>query len=434
MGSNTGNTDERLELIHDQIRDNLAGNVIPFWADHTWDDVHGGFFTRLDRYGNRIDAGEKILIMQVRMIGALAWAHHAGLRDRGYLELADRGFEFLVEHFRDHDEGGFFFSVDRAGAPLMCRKNTDAHAYAMIGLCAYHQASGNPAAREFAEHIFDILDSRARDGEYGYVEDFDGRQWEVLNAEQMHLSGVGIKTIDMHTNVMEGFSYLAEITGDIRHRRALSWVMDLNMTRGLDPAGGATITAFDERWVPVTDAYGRMTTSYGINVELAWLVLRSLRVLGDSTDRHRGKVLGLLDHALEFGFDHERGGLAAFGPMTGEVESASELPADRLLRAWWVQAELLNALADAFDLTGDERYLEVFIRQWEWIWGYQIDHEHGDWYQDIDPATLKPITTDKGAEWKTAFHVTRALIRSARFLDRILDRRPGRDMCAGFSP
>ena len=37
-----------------------------------WDDDYGGFLTRLDRHGRRLDDSEKFLMMQVRMIASLA--------------------------------------------------------------------------------------------------------------------------------------------------------------------------------------------------------------------------------------------------------------------------------------------------------------------------------------------------------------------------
>ena len=56
---------------------------MPFWANNTWDEEYGGFLTRLDRRGQRLDDLEKVLMMQVRMIHSLSAAHRHGLRDRG---------------------------------------------------------------------------------------------------------------------------------------------------------------------------------------------------------------------------------------------------------------------------------------------------------------------------------------------------------------
>lgn len=415
-----GPAPERIRALRVQVQSNLSDNLMPFWANHAFDAEHGGFLTRLDRRGNVLDTAEKILIMQVRMIAALSMAHTHGLDDRGYLDLAANGFHFVVEHFWDHANGGYYFSTLRDGTLKCTRKNTDFHAYALIGLCEYHRASDNPAALQWAEKVYDVLQRCAADGDLGYIEDFDGEPWPALNDEQMGLGGrQDIKTIDMHTNMLEGLTYLARRSGKPQHRDALHAVLRRIVEKGIDPATGATITAFDRHWNPVPDGQGHMTTSYGINVELAWLMLEAIDVLGLARDDYRGIVLRLVDHALEFGFDHERGGLVGNGPMTGSIRDAEHLGPDRFVRPWWAQAELLNALIDLYTWTRNEKYWTAFEKEIEWIWSYQIDHECGDWYQDVDGATRTPLTTEKGREWKTAFHAARALIRVADSLERL---------------
>ena len=407
-----------LRRIAVQAQDDLSSRVLPFWAQHAWDEEHGGFLTRLDRKGQRLQADEKVLMMQVRMIAALSWGHAFGLQDRGYLELAGAGFRFLTEHFWDEREGGFFFSTDRAGQPLCRRKNTDFHAYALTGLCAYYEASHDPEALHWAQRVLRVLREKAADA-MGYIEDFDGAAWPVLNSEQMGLGDrQGSKTIDMHTNLLEGLVYLSRATGSPEHLRLLRELFDLILRHGIAPDGG-TVTAFDAAWRPVPDARGNFTTSYGLNVELAWLLLEAAGVLGLNPGACRAPILGLVDHALNFGFDWERGGLAAYGPMSGPVTEAGAFPEDRLVKTWWAQAELMNALVDTYAWTGEARYLHALSKLWDWIWNCQMDHEYGDWFAEVDARTGVPLTTDKGGEFKTAFHVSRALIRTIEGLTKL---------------
>lgn len=413
-------TGPKLELVRRLAETTLANNLMPFWAEHSWDEVYGGFLTRLDRQGHRLDDSEKVLMMQVRMIYALASAHAHGLTDRGYLELAHRGFDYLVQRFWDGPNGGFHFSLTRDGKPKSKRKNTDFHAYAMTGLAEYYRASKRREALEWAGRVFDVLMEKAADRDRGFVEDFDGGDWPALNDEQMGLGGRrGIKTIDMHTNMLEGFAYLARETRNPKHLEALRAAADLICTKGIHRPFGCTITAFDADWNPVPDGQGKMTTSYGINVELAWLLLEAACVLNEPREIYGDTVLGLIEHTLDFGFDHARGGLVAFGPLTGAVDEAFDLPESRMLKSWWAQAEMLNALVSAIEWTGEETYIDAFLKQFGWIWSFQIDHQYGDWYQDCHWDTGQPTTTDKGNEFKTAFHAGRALIRVSEGLARL---------------
>ena len=49
-------------------RDTLLNNVIPFWEKHSIDNLHGGYFTCLDRKGNVYDT-DKFIWLQ----GRQAW-------------------------------------------------------------------------------------------------------------------------------------------------------------------------------------------------------------------------------------------------------------------------------------------------------------------------------------------------------------------------
>lgn len=411
----------RLISIMDDAESALADNLMPFWARNTWDEGYGGFLTRLDRRGELLERDEKVLMMQVRLIYAFSAAHLHELTGLPYLDLAKKGFDYLVSTMWDKSRGGFYYSVSREGAPLSSRKNTDFHGYTMTGLARHYLASGSKEALDYAERVFHLLLSDAADRDMGFIEDFDGGDWGALNDEQMNLGGrQKIKTIDMHTNVLEGMMYLCKVSRDPRVPAALKQLLDLICARGIFHDHGCTVTAFDYEWNPVRDANGRFTTSYGLNVELAWIVLDAVDALGLSREKYRRVILDLIDHALDHGFDHERGGLAAYGPLKGDVVAASDLPENRLVKTWWAQAEMLNALIAAWEWTEQEKYLRAFMKLFDWVQTRQIDHECGDWYQEVDWTTGRPLTYDKGREFKTAFHAARALIRVADGLRRIL--------------
>ncbi|MFX0060380.1 MAG: hypothetical protein ACFE8J_18945, partial [Candidatus Heimdallarchaeota archaeon] len=70
--------------------------------------------------------------------------------------------------------------------------------------------------------------------------------------------------------------------------------------------------------------------------------------------------------------------------------------------------------------TEESKYLNAFVKLFDWVWTYQIDHEWGGWYQDVHWESGKPVTTEKGREWKTSFHTSRALIRISTALRRMI--------------
>lgn len=387
----------------------LADNVLPFWARHAPDPEWGGFVTHLGRTGDRVGPTDKHLVMQARMIWTFAAAHRHGLTDQGYLELADQGVRFLVGRMWDQKHGGFFWTVSRDGSPLDVRKRTYGQAFAIYGLAEYALAAGEPEAVTWAERTFDTLVANAADGALGFREEFacDWTPMAGWHGER--------KTLNVHLHVMEALTALAEASRRQTHASVLSGLVDLLLTTTIHPRHGYAQEEFGPTWRARTARTQRQRVSYGHGVELAWLALRALDFLGRPREPVRPRVLGVIDHALAYGFDHRRGGLAQYGPPSGAVSLAVYLPADRLTKYWWQQAEMLVALAEAYRWTGAARYLLAFEKQFNWIWRHQTDHDGGDWYE----ATAwdgRPLRLEKGHDWKDPYHNARALMETSRRL------------------
>lgn len=51
------------------------------------------------------------------------------------------------------------------------------------------------------------------------------------------------------------------------------------------------------------------TTSYGYNVELAWLLNRAGKILGKPSNYYNDIIQKLVDHSLKYGFDYKNGGV-----------------------------------------------------------------------------------------------------------------------------
>jgi mannose/cellobiose epimerase-like protein (N-acyl-D-glucosamine 2-epimerase family) len=392
----------RLAAILTRTESALADDILPFWTRETWDEDGGGFITHLDRTGRRSGPTGKFLMTQAGMIWALAAAHRHGLEDRGYLELARRGVGFLLEKMWDRDHGGFVWQVARDGHVIDPRKDTCGQAVAIYALTEYAMASGDEAALAKASAVFDLLHQRASDGPVGFRERFT-RDWTPAPDP----SGER-KTLLAHLHLMTAFTLLAGATGASAHAAAAEKVLTLLLTlrRGTD--------TFDRSWRPLDLGFGRTVTSYGLNVEAAWLMLDTADAVG-TRDRVCETALSPIDHALAYGFDRWRGGLARFGPPRGHVANAVYLGPRRLHKVWWVQAEFLVATIEAYRLTGAAVYLGAFEKQFDWIWTRQADRDAGSWFE-ATTRDGRPLGFGKGDAGRCPFHETRALIRVSRAL------------------
>jgi mannobiose 2-epimerase len=113
----------------------------------------------------------------------------------------------------------------------------------ITGLTEYYLASKREEVLDWAERVFELLVDKASDRDLGFIEDFDGGEWDVLNSDQMNLGDQKrIKTVDMHTNVMESPVYLSRITQNPRHMEVLKRVVDLIKDREIHTDYGCSIT------------------------------------------------------------------------------------------------------------------------------------------------------------------------------------------------
>lgn len=423
----------RLTDILAKTESNIVENVLPFWTRNFWDEEYGGFITHLDRKGNRTGVTDKFVLMQGRTIWALSAAHRFGLRDKRYLELAGKGVDFLLQNMWDSQYGGFYWCVKRNGEPKNTKKQTVGQAFAIVGLAEYATASGDKTAITWAEKTFELISRKAGDGELGFLENFK-RDWTHETQR-----GWDRKNHGNQLSLMEALTCLALSLGNEEHMIGLRKLMELLVTKSIHKEYDCCSQLFTHDWRPlptpgVAASLGRIllrlgfrtatkyvfATSYGHNVKFAWQLLDAVDTLGLSRELVRKPVLGLMSHALEFGFDSERGGVASYGPLTGKTLDAMHLSRKRLIKNWWEQAEMLIALIEVFRWTGDHRYLVAFEKQFSWIWRFQIDHEYGDWYAQTDWYTGRALIFDKGNAWKTLYHNSRTLNRVARSLRALL--------------
>lgn len=52
-------------------------------------------------------------------------------------------------------------------------------------------------------------------------------------------------------------------------------------------------------------------------------------------------------------------------------------------RDWWVQAEAVVGYLNAFEVTGNEKFLDNSVSCWKYIKENLIDHENGEWFWGI---------------------------------------------------
>lgn len=415
--------EDSVQAYLEKTRHYLNQKLIPFWAIRAADPVYGGFQTNYDRNGKRSEVTEKSFLAQCRCIFTISHAMRLGFDWPNGREVLQQGIDFLFKHYRDDEYGGYYWIVEEDGTPKDDNKIIYGHSFLIYGLSEYALLTGDAAARAEAIRIFDMLQEKIADPENGgYFEHFD-RRFNLKKAR----GDVSIhKSLDVHMHLMEAFTTLYELTGDNRHRQALEEVIDLIFAKMVDPETGTGISMFTAAWQPIANVeldtvWGRDRfaedgkapdiTSYGHNIELAWLYLHAQDVLGIPRTQSLPRVIPIFEHTYQHGVDWKYGGLYVEGKKKGDATERT--------KEFWQQAEGLVGFADAYLLTGKEKYWEAFKNIHDFVFEKMIHWEQGEWFALL-AENGEPIWDYMGTSWKVFYHTVRGTCLTVKKLEAII--------------
>lgn len=421
------NKDDLLKLKKES-EFHLTNELLPFWLDRCKDEKNGGFLTQFDKDGNDTGEDQKSLIAQTRTIYTMASAHRAGYGDGVCAEYARFGLEFLLDKMWDTKYGGFFWTTDRKGTVHIDKKIGYGLSFCIYSLSEYTLATGDPIGLEYAEKVFDALQVYAVDTMYGgYFEMFE-RDWMLCGPGA---GGGDRKTLDFHMHLMEALTTLYEASGKEIHRRKLEESIELLIHRIQHPQYKTGIPQFWRDWsvapqikFDIVWGWDRFSedgakanaddnTSYGHNVEFAWLFMHALNVLGKDWQDYKELIVTQFDHCLKDGIDWEYGGVYVEGSHAGGVYDRE--------KEFWQQAEVLIGMLDACYFIDFEKYWPAYENVHRFLHDKMIHHEVGEWW----PLTTRqgePIWTHMSHSWKVNYHTVRAMIQSIQRLDRLIER------------
>lgn len=387
--------DARLAALSSVYQQTLLDDVVPFWERNSVDRECGGFFTCLDRRGERY-SDDKAIWLQGRAAWMFATLYRTVERRSDWLELARHGCAFLEQHAFDA-RGKMYFCVARDGRPLRMRRYVFSEVFGVLAFAGLAAATGDVRPRRRAIELYQTLLRYLRTpGLIAPKTDPTTRPMKslsplmcVLNvAEAMH-------AIDRAGN------YEADIDASIDEiLRDFVRPAERCVLEHVAPDGGR-----------VEGPDGRVMNP-GHAIECAWFILEVARRRGDVPLTRR--ALEIVDIALERGWDDRHGGLNYFIDVDGRP--ATQLEHD--MKLWWPHNEALIAIAMAYESARDPRYAQWFHRMHDWSFAHFADREFGEWYGYLhaDGSVSTPL---KGGLWKGFFHLPRSLLLCMQTLRRI---------------
>lgn len=378
-----------------QYRSSLLGDVLPFWASHSLDHDHGGYFSCLDREGNVYDT-DKFVWLQ----GRQAWMFSAlynRLDKRGeWLDIAKLGVDFLRAHGRD-ERDDWYFALTRDGRPLVQPYSIFSDCFAAMAFSEYARASGDAESRQIAIDTYRNIIRRKDNPAGRYSTAVPGTRPLRNFTLSMILTNLCMELewlLDPDEFRRDAAAALDDVMNVFRDRQR-------NLIFENVAPDGSHVDCFEGR-----------VLNPGHGIEAMWFAIDLARHWNDAAliDLAATTMLNI----LSVGWDEREGGIFAFLDANGGPPE--QLEWDQKL--WWVHLEALQALLMAFHSTHRTECWEWFEKVHEWSWRHFPDPQYGEWFGYLNRRG-EVLLNMKGGKWKGCFHVPRALWRCSLELEQI---------------
>ena len=372
-------------------------NILEYWAKNTIDNENGGFIGQIDCFEHKNYEAEKGSVLNARIL----WSFSAGYsitKNEDHKRLAKQAFEYLIAHFYDAQFGGIFWSINADGKPKDTKNQIYALAFTIYGMSEYYAISKDERALNYAIALYKKIQQHSYDPlNKGYFEAFT-KDWQPI--EDLRLSDKDAnekKTMNTHLHIVEGYANLYKVWKEETLKKDIIELLEVIETHFIDQNTGHLRLFFDENWIEKPDVI-----SYGHDIEAAWLLLQCAEITQDKEliARYKKYAILLTDATFE-GIDPVDGGLWY------ELE-----PKENKLMAekhWWPQSELMIGFYNAYQLSNDQKYLDVVLKNWGFVKDYILDKKNGEWIWGVN-ANYSLIEKDKAGFWKCPYHNSRACI------------------------
>ncbi|HNX66067.1 MAG TPA: AGE family epimerase/isomerase [Bacteroidales bacterium] len=390
-------TQDAGKIIDEMKKDALAeltGSILPFWMTKMVDDHRGGFYGRIDGEDNIIADAPKGAILNARILWSFSAAYEM-IKDPEYLNTATGARDYILANFFDEKNGGSYWSLAADGTPLDTKKQIYSQAFLIYALSQYFIVTGDIVSRDKAIELYNLIEKYSFDKELnGYFEAYD-REWHLL--EDLRLSDKDAnekKTMNTHLHILEAYTNLYRIWPDYGLHKQLRNLIILFVEKIIDETTGHLNLFFDETWKCKSTMY-----SYGHDIESSWLLYEAALVLNDDDviDMVTPVALKVARAAAE--------GLQPDSTMIYEWDKANG-HTDRD-RHWWVQAETVVGYINAWELSGNEAWLDTARKCLSFIQDKLVDRKNGEWHWSIRDDGTVNRTDDKAGFWKCPYHNSR---------------------------
>jgi mannobiose 2-epimerase len=382
-----------LPYYRTEVSDELS-SILEYWINNAIDEKQGGFFGSIDNNNMSDPEAVKGVVLNSRILWTFS-AAYLRYPEPQYLDMATRAYRYIVDHFIDRKYGGVYWSVDNKGMMVDGRKQIYGLAFCIYGLTEYYKASKDDVALHLAEDLVNRIEKNSFDKRNGgYLEAFT-QGWKLIG--DMRLSAKDDnekKTANTHLHIIEAYASLYTVRPTEKLKESIKHLLDVFEQYVVSGISQHLNLFMDENWNAKSSL-----TSYGHDIEAAWLLLDCAEIIGNAGYISRFKEISirLADGASE--------GLDADGGLWYEYDPAK----DELIKEKhsWPQAEAMVGFMNAYQLTGNEKYLNYSLNAWEFVKKCIKDNINGEWFWGVNE-DYSIMQKEKAGFWKCPYHNARA--------------------------
>ncbi|MBQ6634303.1 MAG: AGE family epimerase/isomerase [Ruminococcus sp.] len=374
-------------MLIEEVRQELTGHIMPFW-DKLRDDENGGFYGYVGFDLNVDKKAGKGVILHSRILWFYSKAYEV-LGDRHCLDNALHAFEYIKKACVDYDRGGVYWMTTFDGKPADTQKHTYNIAFAIYALSCLYNSSKNEEALSLAYKLYDDIETKALKAN-GYGEAFDV-DWNDADNDELSENGLHAdRTMNTILHLIEAYTelYKAQKREDVGER--LKYLLSQMENIVYTPDTHALKVFFDNDYNLVGDIH-----SYGHDIEAQWLMDLACDTLGDKEliDRFAKMDLAISENIYDIAFEN--------GALNNEREN------DKIdkKRVWWVQAESVVGFINAYQHSGDKKFLSAAKDVWENIKSRVIDPREGsEWFSEVSFEGVPDEKKEIAGPWKCPYH------------------------------
>jgi cellobiose epimerase len=377
------------------FRTHLLDEILPKWLLSVTDQ--GLFLPHFDRQWRPLHRNFGTLISQCRLLYNFSQGYLL-TQDTVYRDAVTKGAQYLLNHFRDEQYGGWYWSCNLDGTVREKFKDSYGHAFVIFGLAHAYQCTGDSALQEAMLQTWDVVTSRFRDAYHG----FHGRM-----TEDFTIMG-NTKSQNPLMHLFEALLAAGTVGGQAHLLQEARNVGNFVFDKLVRVRDRRLPELYDMQWQELPAKNDGSGGKLDIGHAFEWAYLAAYAAEIGLPVRFQNYANSFLLYGMALGFDWQSRGLYSPAAPSGEIINQQ--------KGWWEQCEVIRALTHFFlrhrrnDLNGPLQ------RTLEFVKASLIDSQYGGWYPRVGPG-ITPQELEKGNEWKVDYHVVGMCMEAIRLTE-----------------